>query len=363
MVITMKKWCQLQGILWKQYLIRHKIWFVGIIAASLFVGISGAIKGNEEEAVKGIAVGICAQDKAGMALSDSLARKEGIFRFLPYEEEETLRRDVENGSLECGYLLPRGFFENMAKGKIRRQIRLYYSPGSVAHKISYEVVFEELFRMLSDEVLKGYAASGILTEKNASAEEKKGLTEELLQLKEQYETNGSTFFLQYEAVKKEQALSEEGTNGAPPTLDIRRGVIAIFIFLMSLVGLGNCLEIKEKGRHGFCVKAAEIMGESSLHIAITGSILSGAVLLFVSGSMRGIGKETAGLFWYFAALEIYLRLYLLLFRKAERIYALIPVLLLGSALLCPVFFRMEAYIPAAAFLQKLFPVSWYLNFT
>lgn len=356
----MKKWCQLQIILWKQYLIKHRIWLAGIMAAMLVLGITDAVKGEKEEAVQGIAVGVCAQDEKGEELLKGLADREGIFRFLPYKEEGTLCRDVENGSLECGFLLPAGFFENMTKGKVRRQIHLYYSPSSAAHKISYEVVFDELFHMLSDEVLEGYAVSGILTEKDTK-EEKEMLAEELRSLKEKYETNGSTFFLQYELQGGKQKLNENAAG--VPVLDVRRGCIAVIIFFMSLMGLANCLELTENGKCGFCVSAASKMRESSFHIAIAGSILSGAVLLLASGSFRGIGTEAAGLLVYFAALEVYLRLYFLIFRKAGRVYALIPVLLLGSILLCPVFFRMEVYFPAAAFLQKLFPVAWYLNFT
>lgn len=361
MVVKMKKWYQLQIILWKQYLLRHKIWLVGLMAAVLALGITDAVKGKKEEAVAGIAVGICTEDEKGEELSARLLEKEGIFRFLPYEEEAALRRDVENGSLECGYFLPAGFFENMAEGKVRRQISLYYSPGSAAHKISYEVVFDELFRMLSDEVLKSYAASGILGEQ-ATKEEKERLAEELLMLKEQYESNGSTFSLQYELQGEEKRLKEKEAAGLP-ALDVRRGCIAVVIFFMSLMGLANCLEFTENGSCGFCVSEAGKLRESSFHIAIAGSVLSGAALLPFADSFRGMGKEAVGLLLYFAVLEIYLRLYLLIFRKAERVYALIPMLLLGSVLLCPVFFRMEVYFPAAAFLQKLFPVSWYLHFT
>lgn len=359
-MVMMKKWGQLQLILWKQYWYRHRVWLAGIAVAALVLGLTGSGNREEEEKLQGIFVGVCAQDEKGIELRNRLTGKEGIFRFLPYEEEETLRRDVENGTLECGYLFSEGFFEHMVEGKVRRQILMYYSPGSTAHKISYEVVFAELFHMLSDEVLRGYAASGILSGEGAKGEV---LAEELLAEKERYETNGSTFTMQYELLEEKHKPGTGEDASGVAALDVPRGCIALVIFFMSLMGLAGCMELTEKSRCCFGAREAAVIRESSLHIAMAGSILSGALLLWASGSFGEMGREAAGLLFYFLVLEGYLRCYLLVLKKPGRVYALMPVLLLGSLLLCPVFFRLEVYFPAAVWLQKLFPVSWYLNFT
>ena len=102
-----------------------------------------------EDEVQGIAVGVCAEDEKGKELLEKLESVEGIFRFQDYQNEEEMIRQIENGTLECGYVFPEGFYENILRGRTVRQITLYCSPASSAHKISYEVVFSELFEILS----------------------------------------------------------------------------------------------------------------------------------------------------------------------------------------------------------------------
>lgn len=347
----MKNWWQLTIILGKQYLMHHRIWLAVLLAAVILMRTTGY--GREEEAsYSGIMIGVCAEDEDGKALISDLQKEEGIFCFQVCEEEEELKRQVENGTLECGYVFPEGFYENLKKGRLHRQITLYYSPASAAHKISYEAVFSHLFEMLSDSVLENYLAQGNFEEK-----EREEMQARLTELKEQYETNGSTFSFVYEKVGEEEKKGED-------TLNTARGLIAVFIFFMSLLGLGNSLGVTENVGQLPAFMTGKIK-EISMDIGIMGSVLQGGLLLLFSGTgcggAAGIMKEIYGLLFYFFLLEIYMRILRLFLRSPQRVYGMIPVLVLGSLLFSPVLIQIKAYLPAAAWVEKIFPASYYLN--
>ena len=330
------------GILCKQYFMRHRIWFLFLIAAALFMVI-WSYQGKSEE-IQGIRIGILAEDEKGEQLFERLKAEEEAFRFQLFESEEEMLRQVKSGVLECAYVLPDGFFEKMANGKIHRQIQLYYSPGSTAHKLSYEVVFSQLFVMLSESVLEEWAVQSEIEEVN-----------ELIQQNEVHALDGSTFSFVFERIGTK---AQEGA----AVLDPIRGCVAVIIFLFSLLGLGNYCDLREKV-DSLPKSAALKMKEVSLHIAIAGAILSGLFLLVVSGCFQyeNWEREIAGLLFYFVLLEMEMRILSLISRTSQKAYSIIPILLIGCILFSPVFIQIKTYIPAAVFIEKLFPTTWYLR--
>lgn len=333
------------GILWKQYLVRYRFWICLMFILSLVVGV--AQRYNAQQEYRGLLVGVCFQDEKGEALLQNLKQESGIFTFIGYDKEEEMIRQVKNGTLECGYTLPEGFFQRISEGKTGRQITLYYSPASSAQRLSFEVVFSDLFEMLSSQVLEDYL-------KEQGWEDDEVIRERLFALNEEYQKNGSTFHFEYETV--------EGEVGAEPAyLDTFRGLIALIIFLMSLLGLGNCLELDYvwkgmPGKHGRRFRA------DSIHVAVAASVLLGGGCLILGGVWKDSFREVAGLLLYFVVLEIYIRVLNLFIRKSSVLYGLLPALLLGSCLFSPVFIRLETYVPFVSWISKVFPAAYYLKF-
>lgn len=353
----MKQWSLLNGILWKRYLRRNRVWIaLFLVAGILFLCMGG--KSLQEDGYSGIRTGIFAEDEAGERLFARMQEEEGIFRFFLYHNEEEMLRQIKNGSLECGFALPAGFYENLEQGRMMRQIVLYYSPASSAHKLSYEVVFGYLFEMLSDEVLMDYAEyageAGIFGgEGTASEESLEYIREELLTKNEYYRQNGSTFSFRFEQIGKEEQQEMAALNTG-------KGCIAVMVFLMSLLGLADSYESGAMLR-GLTGDRQRKVRESVLNISILGSVILGGLLLLLSGTGEGWGREIAGLAFYFVILEIYIRLLRMIVKTPEAVYGLMPVLILGSLLFCPVFIQIKAYLPIAELAEKLFPVSYYLN--
>ncbi len=347
----MKQILLMHKVLWKQYLYKHYRWILLLLSVALFLRF--VQPANNEEGFAGLSVGVCTSDEKGKELLKRLqgakqkvsSTEEGVFRFREYDEQEDMLRDIKNGTLECGYVLPEGFFEKLAKGKLHNRITLYYSGSSGAHKLSYEVVFSHLFGMLSEEILSDWVARSMPDE---------AASEGLLRLKEIYEAGDDTFSFEFAYVGE----SRERTGSV---VDSVRGMVGVSIFFLALLGLANCCELSTQAG-SFARREAKRLEYVGLNIAVAGSILTGGLFLAIAGLGTQPAKELSGLVLYFIMLEVYLFILKQILRKKEAVYGAIPVLLLGSILLCPVFFRIETYIPVVGYLGRAFPVYWYLNF-
>ena len=132
---------------------------------------------------------------------------------------------------------------------------------------------------------------------------------------------------------------------------------------MSLLGFGNAME-QEKIWKALPGRFGRRMKSGSIHVAVLGSILMGGGCLLIMNMQRhqeGLGRELMALGAYFVVLELYVRFLGLFIKKSRVLYGLIPILILGSCLFSPVFIRMENYINGAAWISRLFPVSYYLD--
>ncbi len=329
----------------KQYMIKHKTWYLLLLFMLPFLFVAGH---KEQGELSGLEIGICMQDEDGERLAKRLQEQEGILHFVTYEDEQEMLRGVENGSLECAYLLEEGFFEKLSEGKKNRLIELYYSPASSAYKLSYEVVYSHLFAMLSEEILSDWYQGSVIR--------KEGGMQELLALKEKYETNGSTFTFVYEHEGKEQRQQDT-------VLDSVRGSIATMLFLLLLLGIGNIREIYERFSRVSKPFAGRLCAYSFL-CAMTGTAVSGLLLLAVSDRIQpeNLGAEVWALLVLIGLTAVMGLFFLLVLRTAERFYAILPVLLFGTLLFCPVFIQLKTYVPFLTFVEKLFPVSRYLYF-
>lgn len=345
----MDNWIQIYGILWKQYLKRYGRWIIVFLLGAMVIGTVKRMEPAGEAAYRGILAGVCWEDEKGRELLERLEAEKGVLRFQGYDSEEEMLRQIENGTLECGYVLPEGFYENILEGKQSRRITLYYSPASSVQKISYEILFSELFGILSEDILQEYLADA-----GYDGEEADEAKERLFALNRQYTGDGSTFHFVYET-------AGGGVTVEPETLNTWRGCVAVLVFLMCLLAVGNSLE-QEKIWRSMPGKMGRALKSGSLHVAAAGAVLTGGTGLWILRMDESAGAEVTGLFLYFIVLEIYMRILRLIVRDSRALYGILPALVLGSCLFCPVFIRIDRYLPAAAWISRLFPVSYYLDF-
>ena len=103
------------------------------------------------------------------------------------------------------------------------------------------------------------------------------------------------------------------------------------------------------------------MKAEGILIAAAGSVLLGGVCLWLTGNAGEAGKELVGLFVYFIALVVFFMILRLIIGNSRTLYGLLPILILGSCLFCPVFIKAERYLPQIAWISRVLPADWYLR--
>lgn len=301
-----------------------------------------------KDQTSGIAVAVYAQEELGDRVAEALTELPGAFSFYPCSSEEELKRDVETGKAECGYVFPEDLREKLDDGSYMRSILIYSSPSTVLDSMSQEVVFSVLMEVYGPELLLEY------DEKNLKSEGK------IAQLYQKYKTNGSTFSFRYETA--DQAEMEE--NRMTMTFPVR-GIGAVFLFVLGLFSASAVAEDEKKGLF-YCIPYGKKWWYLFLGTAAP-VLMGGAVVLlslFLSGSAEkgaaGVSKEILVMAVYLVGVAAFSCILKKITGKREVLVGLIPVFLIGSLILCPVFLDAGKWIPSLRLFGHAFLPYYYL---
>lgn len=109
-----------------------------------------------------IKVGIYIEDSGYYAdkLADSIQNLSSVYSFYIADSEKQLTDNIKSGHTECGYVIPKGFFESYIKGLSgENNIVLYTAPGTTLSEAISETLFSGIYKMCSVDILHYAAAS------------------------------------------------------------------------------------------------------------------------------------------------------------------------------------------------------------
>ncbi len=401
-------YCQL---LWKRMWKTHRIFLIFLLLPFLLVVLTQLVK--EDETAIQVAVYIEGmQEKAWENKSDSredtgkteemdvaegereeswenqlfleelrrrLKKREGTLVFIFYDSAEEVKQEVAAAKAECGYCIPADLLECMERGRYSKRIKSYESPQSSLQTICEETLFAEIFSLYEEETFgeqmaelvyeeikktergtsmadngqkKGGMLSSEVTERNRLAMR----AEELL---EKYQYNGSTFQFSYEVYSGEMAAGDEAEQGKSGFISVR-GILALAIYICGLCGTMDTLEDEKRGRT-VRLKNRLIFRLLTIYLPVFMMSAVTLVCLLLTGEVNGIGEELLRLLFYQAILLVYCLILERICGKEERLAAAMPVLILCSVIVCPVFVDLSQFIPVFKVLEKAFPIFYYLG--
>lgn len=323
-------------ILWlyiKRMLKRPSMWLLLMGMPITVIGINGLAGTKTAD----ILIGIVVEDNGLRDIQDGLINKEGMLSFVGYENRSDLIADVENKTLECGYVLT----DKLQRGDdLRKSILCIESPSTVLSAIADEMVFGQVLKCRSDDM-----AYEFLIQNGVEADK-----EQISQRFNKYITAGETFALEYEDMGTEDTAGEYKESVF--TLGIR-GIMSVFMLIAVLPGviiwqLDERRAIKNKG---ICNIAAIL-------------ILTGVSTIVTVGVTRGLGNiiiELGMLIIYGVACLGFGWCIKEIVSDSNAVCGLIPVLAIGSLVFCPVFWDIGSVLPVAGIVQKIFLPSYYLN--
>ena len=284
-------------------------------------------------------------------IHDLLAQSNTIVTFSRCNGKEELYKQILSGKADCGYLFPENLDQALQDHATQKKavISVVYAKNSLTSPLIQELVYSKVYPKLCYYILENHVKKRV-----PSSDEK-----ELNKLYQEHQTGKSFFSFEYTDGSKNELLNQEDTNYM---LLPMRGIAAIFLFLAALTGMLYWYEDKE--HQLLCWLAKSKRNVIRFFYAFQPTFLAGIVgllSLLLSGISSNLGNEVLCMFLFILAATSFSLLLSLLLPKIKLFLAVIPLLVGGSMILCPVFLNLTTSNPICSLLSKLLPVTYYLE--
>ena len=291
-------------------------------------------------------------------LKGLLEQSGGVITFYRSETEDALYADVHTGKAECGYIIPQELektIQGFENGKMDgNKIKVVRKEESVTTGMINEMVFGKVYPYVSYEIV-----SGFLEKQQKEHMQEPGAKQALAENFEAWREPELMFTFSYADGTENKLLTEQKSNYYMMPV---RGILAVFIVITGMAGVLMLYEDDKKGMFSWIVlqKRNTVFYLYSLIPVCTVGILS-LFVIFLTGLFVGIGRECLLMLGYVLLCAGFCNL-LRVFSPNIYAYAvLLPVMALANLLLCPVFVDAGAVHTGLSVIQKVLPVSWYLN--
>lgn len=282
----------------------------------------------------GIRVGLAGSGENTMEVQNILLSKKLNTTFIKYEDTEKMKTDILTGDLECGYIFDRDFEAAFDDGGFRRTIGCVKSSSTVLDRVINEAVTE--------------AAAEVYCRKAAVQKVNDlGLNYDAEKLYDSIIKGGDVFRPEYVTVNGESRNLAVSPNHKGRD-KIFRCVLAVYIMLGTLLGAVIIAGDRKRGIYRWnctgVLSAAVIMSAAA---EITFGAISGFQLQNLLYALLYCLAV-----WGFASVAMS-------FGSQGLILGMLPVLVIGSFALAPVFFDLGSLMPAVRGIGFVFPPRWY----
>lgn len=300
-------------------------------------------------------IGICAgKDAYAGNVVRRLKTKQSVFTFRTYLEEEALWQDIVSGKIECGFVFADDFEARVKSSNLKKAVAYICTPFTAKGAVAQETVYAAFFELYSETILQEHALE-------LYGKEDQKLKEELLE-KNRYLLEHSDMF-QVEIKEIDSIPAAEGrtkgrTKGETQPI---QGMVGLFVFLMLWMTHGRKFESSGNAiMRALDIRQRHIFEYLGYLAAGTIPALAGTGMLLLSGASRGAGKEMLYMLLFVAVSSLWVLLVGKCFRNSTTFVAWVFTILLMQMLLCPILIDLSEYVPAVAYVNKIFPLGWYL---
>jgi len=292
-----------------------------------------------------------------------LEEREGTIHYSFCNTKEEVKQEVAVAKAECGFIIPRDLLCQWEKNQIKNSIECFISPQTSMQTICQEAFFAELFLLYEEYTFPTQAMKMFSTGEH----EEEG-TVEIAKLAEElffkYRYNGSTFQFEYETYVGDNTEDVEGLTTKKEqeerNLFSIRGMFAFVIYICALCGTLDALE-DENAKRTHRMKQRIFF--SVLTICMPAFVMSVLAVgcFWLTGTIESGWKEVGAILLYQMILLGYCMILKKLFKREEIFATAMSMLILLTAVVCPVFVDLSQFVPAFELFEKMFPVHYYLN--
>ena len=287
------------------------------------------------------------QNKIADRIFHAVCNKYRTTTFEKCDDLEEMKEKIIQGTYDSGFKFSDHFDERFQRESFEGIITSYVSPSSTTYLMAKEYLFSEVFYehafslmiryIRSDDVFKHLDLSTIETE--------------LRPIYEDYYFSDKTFAFEY--ITPENTHLKTDRFFTSLTMTSVKGIIALFILFAAIIGTLNIYkDDSNKVFYAFHYPFKALSKMTEIYTTTLIASLFGMIAIQLCGISDGWQIELVRLLFYTLICTLY---FFVFFRIAKNQYvfaAIIPLLVLGSIIFCPIFLDMTEILPFP-FFQKL----------
>lgn len=341
----------------KRLLKKPSFWIVLLLAPLLTAGMT-LIAGEDSHVLRIAVYAEESDDKLGEQIIDDLEQLDGVVRYEACSSEEELRDLVAYGKMDAGYLIPAdlsSLLEDYAAGRNNRMpydghlISFIAGEDTTQLQLAREQLYAALYPYLSEDIAEQFT----LEQEEFEDRDEDEVRESIGELYDKLHVDESIFLFAYGEDESESHIDEANYLTAP-----LRGMLALFVFLTGLSTALYLLKDKQNGtfswvRYGFGAVYDWIY-------LLSGTVLGGIaayLALLCSGTFTQWPSELLLMALLVLAVTGFSGILCQAVKNLTAFATCILVIMLLSAVLCPVFLNIHMLTPV----KFLLPPYFYLN--
>lgn len=301
-------------------------------------------------------VALCAESSDPSALESTLITRmsdasNSTVHFYICDSLSELQDDLDNNRAICGYLFPRHLEQKLEEHARKNTaiITAYHRANATETRLLDEFVYRMIYEELAYDIV----------EQHIFDKKKEQQSGRLRNLYKQYQQNYTFIRFEYADGSDNQILNQQNSNYL--LLPVR-GICSVLILLAAMTGTVFWYQDHDRKLFLWLPRSYKTMVPMlySLIPAVLAGIC-GMTAIIMTGFARQILQEGICMGLFLLAISAYSMLLQELLPDANSYLAAIPLSVIGSILLCPIFADLTAALPLLKPLRMFSPVSYYLN--
>ena len=291
-------------------------------------------------------------------VNDLLDSSNHVISYYQCYDESQMRKDVLTGKAECGYIMPDDMPRKIAQFSSKKKqgiITAIVKKESISTKIVNEIIYGRLFSERAYPVLKDF-----INEKQpdrlTSAEDEK-----MYDAFSKYLIEPLMFSFEYADGSKNDLLNNDDSSHNYYMLPVR-GILSVLILVSSMSGVLMLSNDDRKNTWGFIrLSKRPAFNYFYIFMSILPIAICSLASIFITGISTNVLNEIRLMVLYTLLLTGFSSLLKALIKNIYVLCSLIPVTVLLSLIICPVFIDIGSIVPQSRFVRLFLPTNYYLD--
>ncbi|MCH5274341.1 MAG: ABC transporter permease [Lachnospiraceae bacterium] len=286
-------------------------------------------------------------DELSVQVAEQLKGDDGVLRYITCETEEEARELVKSFQADAAWIFPEDLEESLQMAAAYKMatpvVTVVEREDNILLIFSREILSSTLYTYFSYEVYTDFVRDDL------------GITVDEKDLQAAYElvlVEDSLFRIEY--------FDGQASENSSYLLAPVRGILALWLVLCGFAASMYFIQDEKQGTFSWMPIKHRLWMAFGFHAVL---LSDAVVILLIACKLAGVFtvwyKELANAVMFMGCALVFCNLVRLLCGTLERLGSCIPILLMGMAVLCPVFLNVNRFRP----LQYLLPPFYYLQAT